>query len=123
MVGLGELWKQGELAFGQAVSTPYRNKRSHFDGQDHLEAGFGDQSNRGADRSGWLNRALQAMPDVNLTTAFAVGTDYFQILQGSAQYSKWSPERHVGLSPQGMSLLEKISVDDPLFRDALAKAS
>ncbi len=28
-----------ELAVAQAVATPYRGKRSHFDGQDLLEAG------------------------------------------------------------------------------------
>ncbi|MEM6619736.1 MAG: twin-arginine translocation pathway signal, partial [Pseudomonadota bacterium] len=30
------LWRGGDLAFAQAVSTPYRDKRSHFDGQDLL---------------------------------------------------------------------------------------
>ena len=33
------LWDAGELGFVHAVSTPYRDKRSHFDGQDLLEAG------------------------------------------------------------------------------------
>ena len=33
------LFRQGELGFVHAVSTPYRDKRSHFDGQDLLEAG------------------------------------------------------------------------------------
>lgn len=33
--------KTGELAFVHATSTPYRDKRSHFDGQDLLEAGTG----------------------------------------------------------------------------------
>ncbi|KTF06585.1 hypothetical protein MGSAQ_001919, partial [marine sediment metagenome] len=31
----------GQLAFAPAVSTPYRDKRSHFDGQTMLEAGTG----------------------------------------------------------------------------------
>jgi len=35
------LWQAGELGFAHAVATPYRNKRSHFDGQDILEAGTG----------------------------------------------------------------------------------
>ena len=34
------MWQAGELAFVQGVSTPYRDKRSHFDGQDLLEAGL-----------------------------------------------------------------------------------
>ena len=38
---LRTLWAAGELAFAPAVSTPYRGQRSHFDGQDMLEAGTG----------------------------------------------------------------------------------
>ncbi len=34
LAGLLPLWSAGELAFVQATSTPYRTKRSHFDGQD-----------------------------------------------------------------------------------------
>ena len=30
--GLAPLWQAGELAFVPATSTPYRDKRSHFDG-------------------------------------------------------------------------------------------
>ena len=41
MASLMPLWKAGELGFVHAVSTPYRDKRSHFDGQDILEAGTG----------------------------------------------------------------------------------
>ena len=39
--GLHPLWQSGELAFVHATSTPYRHKRSHFDGQDLLKAGTG----------------------------------------------------------------------------------
>jgi uncharacterized protein (DUF1501 family) len=39
LAGLLPLWNAGQLAFSHAVSTPYRDKRSHFDGQDLLEAG------------------------------------------------------------------------------------
>ena len=35
------LWDAGEMGFVHAVSTPYRDRRSHFDGQDVLEAGSG----------------------------------------------------------------------------------
>ena len=41
-----------------AVATPYRD-RSHFDGQDVLESGF---AGPGRVQSGWLNRALEALP-------------------------------------------------------------
>ena len=36
---LRPLWQAGDLGFAHAVSIPYRDKRSHFDGQDLLEAG------------------------------------------------------------------------------------
>ena len=41
-----------------AVATPYRD-RSHFDGQDVLESGY---AGPGRVQSGWLNRALEALP-------------------------------------------------------------
>ena len=53
--GLLPMWQAGELGFAQAVSTPYRDKRSHFDGQDILEAGVSD-GDIGTD--GWLNRMV-----------------------------------------------------------------
>ena len=37
---LKPLWDAGEFGAAHAVSTPYRDKRSHFDGQDILEAGL-----------------------------------------------------------------------------------
>ncbi len=39
--GLKPMWDAGNLGFVHATSTPYRDKRSHFDGQDLLEAGHG----------------------------------------------------------------------------------
>ncbi len=54
------LWDAGELSFAHAVSTPYRDKRSHFDGQDILEAGTPGLAR--AARDGWLNRLLAAHP-------------------------------------------------------------
>lgn len=37
---LKPLWDAGQFCAVHAVSTPYRDKRSHFDGQDILEAGL-----------------------------------------------------------------------------------
>ena len=120
--GLWDLWNQGELAVGQAVSTPYRNKRSHFDGQALLETGVLEAQLKGDSRSGWLNRALQLMPDTHSKTALGVGLDHFLILEGDADYSKWYPGRHIGMTPQSQRLLEHVSERDPLFHAALTKA-
>lgn len=115
---LAPLWNSGELAFAHAVSTPYRDKRSHFDGQDLLEAGTGMDVEIGQRRNGWLNRMLQTMPGVSAKTAFAVGREDLIILNGAAPVSSWSPEARMDLSPQGRRILEALYHDDPLFREA-----
>ncbi|MEM7644671.1 MAG: twin-arginine translocation pathway signal, partial [Pseudomonadota bacterium] len=86
------LWRQGQLGFVQAVSTPYRGKRSHFDGQDILEAGTAGDVPDMARRDGWLNRLLPLMPGAHGRTAFAIGRSEMLILRGSADHASWAPE-------------------------------
>ncbi len=117
---LRPLWDAGELGFAHAVSTPYRDKRSHFDGQDLLEAGISDLS-LGL-RDGWLNRLMQTVPGVQAETAFAIGREQMLILTGAAQVSRWSPEARLRLSPQAKRLLDSVYHDDPLFQMASADA-
>jgi uncharacterized protein (DUF1501 family) len=116
--GLKPLWDRGELGFVHAVSTPYRDKRSHFDGQDLLEAGTGDDLAEAARRGGWLNRLLQVVPGAEASTAFAVGQEEMRILSGAAPAMQWSPEVDVELTPQARLLLEQIYAPDPLFAGA-----
>ncbi len=113
--GLMPLWRAGELGFAQAVSTPYRDKRSHFDGQDLLEAGTGQDVE--LPRDGWLNRLLQALPNATSETAFAVGREDLKLLSGAAPISSWSPDARLDMSPQARLLLEQVYHEDPLFRD------
>ncbi len=113
---LRALWQSGELAVVPAVSTPYRDGRSHFDGQDVLEAGTaGVVSNT---RGGWLNRLLSQVPNLSGDTAFAVGRDKPLILSGDFPSRSWSPETRLDLSPQARLLLEIMYADDPLFHAA-----
>lgn len=114
------LWQAGELGFAHAVSTPYRDKRSHFDGQDLLEAGTAGVP--GAEHRGWLNRMLSQVPGLSAQTAYSVGLDQMAVLAGDAPVSNWSPEIGVSLSPQGKRLLEMVMHDDPLFQQASAEA-
>lgn len=116
---LAPLWAAGELGFAHAVSTPYRDKRSHFDGQDLLEAGT---ASLGADRDGWLNRMMQAVPGIHGETAYAVGHENMLILRGAAQAASWSPDTTLNLSAQGARLAELVMHDDPAFADAFAQA-
>ncbi|HVG47145.1 MAG TPA: DUF1501 domain-containing protein [Rubellimicrobium sp.] len=115
------LWDLGEFGAVHAVSTPYRDRRSHFDGQDILEAGSGEEGLTGA-RDGWLNRMLQAVPGIEAETAYAIGRENLKILAGDAPVSRWSPDVRLRLSPQARRLLELVHHDDPLFQAASGQA-
>ncbi len=116
------LWSAGELAFAHAVATPYRDKRSHFDGQDLLEAGTGDASATGLRADGWLNRFLAGQPGVEAETAFAVGLEELRILSGAAPAARWSPDAGIDLTPQAKLLLQRIYARDAAFAPALDEA-
>ncbi|HEY7846060.1 MAG TPA: hypothetical protein VID30_20550, partial [Bradyrhizobium sp.] len=58
MPEFSRMYANKQAAVIHAVSTPYRD-RSHFDGQDVLESGY---AGPGRVQSGWLNRALEALP-------------------------------------------------------------
>ncbi|CUH07146.1 hypothetical protein JSE7799_00007 [Jannaschia seosinensis] len=112
------LWRAGQLGFAQAVSTPYRGKRSHFDGQDILEAGTAGEVPPLARRDGWLNRLLPLLPGAHGRTAFAVGRDEMLILRGAADHAAWAPDARLDLAPATADLLLHAYHDDPLFRNA-----
>ncbi len=114
------MWKAGELGFAHAVSTPYRDKRSHFDGQDMLEAGTDTLA--GGVRDGWLNRMLQAVPDVRADTAYAIGLGELAVLSGAAPVANWAPEADLSISPQAQRLMDMIMERDPAMHAALNEA-
>ncbi len=114
------LWRAQELGFVHAVSTPYRDKRSHFDGQDLLEAGTDTLG--GTPRDGWLNRMLQQIPGIAADTAYAIGTSDIRVLDGPAPVANWAPEAELRLSPQAMRLAELVMETDPTMHAALAEA-
>ncbi len=117
LADLMPLWHGGDLAFTHAVSTPYRNKRSHFDGQDILEAG---DITAGSDvrESGWINRMLALIPGARKELAFSVGRENMLLMRGDKPVSSWSPEGRIDLSPQAKLLLDVIYSKDPLFAEA-----
>ncbi|MGB3243970.1 MAG: DUF1501 domain-containing protein [Sulfitobacter sp.] len=114
------LWHAQQLGFVHAVSTPYRNKRSHFDGQDLLEAGTASLDDRA--RDGWLNRLLQQVPGVGTETAYAIGYNDLKVLDGPAQVANWTPDADVTLSSQARRLAELVMEDDPVLHAALSEA-
>ncbi|MCT4554528.1 MAG: DUF1501 domain-containing protein [Pelagimonas sp.] len=114
------LWTAGQLGFVHAVSTPYRDKRSHFDGQDLLEAGGNSLS--GGIRGGWLNRMLPHLAGAQMGTAYALGRDSMAVLNGAAPVRSWSPDTDLALSPQAIRLAELVMQDDPAMAAALSEA-
>jgi len=122
LAGLKPWWDAGELSFVHAVSTPYRDKRSHFDGQDLLEAGTGFDLPLVDVRDGWLNRMVQVVPGMVAESAFALGRDEMKVLRGPAPFTQWSPTSKLVLTPQSRLLLERVYHEDPLFRDAAVAA-
>ncbi|SIO09076.1 DUF1501 domain-containing protein [Vannielia litorea] len=119
---LHPLWAKGELGFAHAVSTPYRDKRSHFDGQDLLEAGTGFDVTTGAARDGWLNRMLQAVPGLEADTAYAIGREELLLLAGAAPVANWSPGTRLELSPQARRLIELVYEEHPVYQAAVLEA-
>lgn len=111
------LWKAEELAFVHAVSTPYRDIRSHFDGQDILEAG----GTEGAARTGgWLNRTLSLAGQP--LKAISVSSAQEMILSGSNPADVWSPRSDVALGQDELAFLARLYERDPAFSEALKQA-
>jgi uncharacterized protein (DUF1501 family) len=76
------LFRSGQLAIVHAVGSPDPT-RSHFDAQDYMESGTpGVKSTE----DGWLNRAMQSMPEEQTSPfrAVAFGPYLPRTLQGSA---------------------------------------
>jgi len=119
LASLMPMWRAGQLGFVHAVSTPYRDKRSHFDGQDLLESGTASLSGV---RDGWLNRMLQSVPGVTARTAYAIGRDNMRLLKGAADVANWSPDAELDLSPQAVLLMELVTQSDPAIHAALSEA-
>ena len=91
MKTFARLYKEKKASVVHATATPYR-ERSHFDGQDLLESGY---DRPGRVDSGWLNRALQALPTgqrVNSKGGLGIGPATPLILRGGAPVMGWAPQ-------------------------------
>ena len=112
LAALEPMWRAGELAVVQAVSTPYRGKRSHFDGQDILEAGVMDHP---VEHGGWLNRAVAYIPGANAEMALSVGRESMLLMRGENETRAWSPGDQLMLKNDARGLLRTLYAKDPLF--------
>ena len=116
--GLHELYRKGEALALHAMAPPYRG-RSHFDAQDVLENGG---AGPGAERDGWLNRAVAALdPEGRRGLGLALGDSVPLVLRGPAKVGSWSPS---ALPAPGDALLQQVAAlwdRDPLLGPGLAE--
>ena len=82
LASLAALFHKNELAIVHAAGSPDPT-RSHFDGQDFMESGT---PGRTATEDGWLNRALENVPEENASPfrAVAMGANLPRMLRGAA---------------------------------------
>ncbi|WP_438747871.1 DUF1501 domain-containing protein [Pararhizobium sp. O133] len=113
------LWKRGELTFVQSISTPYRDARSHFDGQDVLENGG---ISVGDEKTGWLNRALSTIPSVSSRKAIDVNSSAELLLSGTNDVEVWSPRTDLAMQTDERNFFERLYRNDPPFAKAMADA-
>jgi uncharacterized protein (DUF1501 family) len=113
------LWQAKELSFVHAVSTPYRDVRSHFDGQDMLESG--SEAVHG-ERTGWLNRALAVIPRSQDRRAIDINTSLELILSGPNEADVWSAQSNFAMGADDVSFLKRLYANDPDFSRVLAEA-
>jgi uncharacterized protein (DUF1501 family) len=119
MPEFARMYREKHAAVVHAVATSYRD-RSHFDGQDVLESGF---AGPGRVQSGWLNRALEALPKGDrVMSGLAIGPTTPLVLRGAAATVAWAP---VAL-PQAaddtaMRLVELYRHRDPALGTALSQ--
>jgi uncharacterized protein (DUF1501 family) len=106
------LYAANELLAVHAVAGPYRT-RSHFDGQDLLEGG-GEQRLT----SGWLNRALSAMPSDRGRASrrgIALGLDLPLVIRGPQPVGMWAPPRPARPEPDLYARMAELLHADPVI--------
>ena len=89
MTNFARLYDAKQALLVHAVASNYRD-RSHFDGQDVLESGM---LAPGHTESGWLNRAIDALPagdKVEAPNGLAVGAIAPLVIRGPAPILGWA---------------------------------
>jgi uncharacterized protein (DUF1501 family) len=118
---LHSAYQARELLVLHAVATPYR-ERSHFDGQDVLESGLPTPH---ASPSGWLNRALQALPASpgrGREPGVALGQNVPLVLRGAAPIASWSPSSLPQVDEDTLARIAERYAPDALLSQRLSEA-
>lgn len=110
------MYAAGQLLPVHAVAGPSRS-RSHFDAQDFLESGAEQRL-----ASGWLNRALAAMPEVGASRqGLAVGVDVPLLLRGPVRVGSYAPPGNGQVDTGTLAHLAALHAADPLLGPAFAE--
>lgn len=111
MARLHAMYAAGHLLPVHAVAGHYRS-RSHFDAQDYLESGAGQRLT-----SGWLNRALSAMPggEGGSRPGIAVGVDVPLLMRGPVRVGSYAPPGNARVDTDTMARLVALHRADPLL--------
>jgi uncharacterized protein (DUF1501 family) len=119
---LHESFAAHELVAFHAVASPYR-ERSHFDGQDLLENGTVRPH---AVETGWMNRALAALPQQGASGSrelgVALGQNVPLVMRGPAPVASWSPSRLAALDDETLQRITDLYAGDAILSRRLADA-
>ena len=121
MGNFARLFGASQALVVHAAATNYR-ERSHFDGQDVLESGM---ATPGRVESGWLNRAVAALPGGGRVEGGALAIGYVAplVLRGPAPILGWAP---ADAAPPADDLMNRLGAlydhADPALARALREA-
>ncbi len=116
MPQMAALYAAGELLPVHAVAGHYRS-RSHFEAQDCLESGADQRMT-----SGWLNRAVLAMPrTANPEAALAVGMTTPLLMRGPATVAAWAPPSFSQPDADLYARIAAMNHADPVTGPAIAE--
>lgn len=122
LVFLHESFDAHELVVFHAIATSYR-ERSHFDGQDVLENGC---ARAHAAQTGWINRALAALPADRSARrgelGVALGQNVPLVMRGPAPVASWSPSHLAALDEDTLQRITDRYATDALLSQRLADA-
>lgn len=114
-----ELFENGEASVVHAAASPYR-ERSHFDGQDVLENGTHNASDR---RDGWLNRAIATLGgSLGEEAAIAISQNTPLVLRGDSSVTSWAPSALPDADHDTLDRLADLYARDEFFSKRLTQA-
>ena len=117
MARLHAMYAANQALILHAVAGNWRT-RSHFDAQDLLESGADQRL-----ASGWLNRALSAIPARSGAqhAGLAVGTDMPLLMRGATPVGTYAPRGMGAPAPDLFARVAELHAADPLTGPAFAE--